>query len=62
VVHLIEENIEGAIEAQNTHYWVGLLRDSKIIRQQLSAFLITDCSELLKIIGAVIKTLKNPKS
>ena len=49
-------------EARETHYWLRLLRDSQIIEQQISTSLITDCNELLKIIGSIIKTLKNPHS
>ncbi|GAA5522561.1 four helix bundle protein [Aliifodinibius salicampi] len=36
--------------------------DSKIIEDQLSQSLINDCEELLKIIGSIIKTLKNSHS
>jgi four helix bundle protein len=49
-------------EARETHYWLRLLRDSQIINSQLSKSLILDCNELLKIIGSIIKTLKNPNS
>jgi four helix bundle protein len=49
-------------EARETHYWLRLLRDSQIIEQQISTSLITDCNELLKIIGSIIETLKNPHS
>lgn len=35
-------------EARETHYWLRLLRDSKIIGHQLSESLIKDCNELLK--------------
>ncbi len=46
-------------ETRETHYWLRLLRDSKIIENQLSQSLIKDCEELLKIIGSIIKTLKS---
>jgi len=49
-------------EARETHYWLRLLRDSKIIKPNLADSLLEDCTELLKIIGSIIKTLKNPHS
>jgi len=49
-------------EARETHYWLRLLRDSKIITRNLADSLLEDCTELLKIIGSIIKTLKNPHS
>lgn len=49
-------------EARETHYWLRLLRDSKIIDINLSESMLDDCDELLKIIGSIIKTLKNPHS
>jgi four helix bundle protein len=49
-------------EARETHYWLRLLRDAQIISHQLSESMINDCNELLKIIGSIIKTLKNPNS
>lgn len=49
-------------EARETHYWLRLLRDSNIIEEKLSESLLKDCNELLKIIGTIIKTLKNPHS
>jgi len=49
-------------EARETHYWLRLLRDSQIIDQKLSQSMLKDCDELLKIIGSILKTLKNPNS
>lgn len=49
-------------EARETHYWLRLLSDSNIIEEKLSISLLEDCDELLKIIGSIIKTLKNPHS
>lgn len=49
-------------EARETHYWLRLIRDVEIIENKLSQSLIQDCEELLKIIGSIIKTLKNPNS
>jgi four helix bundle protein len=49
-------------ETRETHYWLRLLRDSKIIEDQFSQSLIKDCEELLKIIVSILKTLKNSHS
>jgi len=49
-------------ETREPHFWLRLLRDSNIIEDQLSQSLIKDCEELLKIIGSIIKTLKNSHS
>lgn len=49
-------------EARESHYWLRLLRDSEILEKRLAESLITDCEEILKIIGSIIKTLKNPNS
>lgn len=49
-------------EARETHYWIRLLRDSEIIGKNLSDSLLKDCTELLKIIGSIIRTLKNLNS
>lgn len=45
-------------EARETHFWLRLLRDSEYIEKNLAKSLITDCDEILKIIGSIIKTLK----
>ena len=49
-------------EARETKYWLRLMRDSKVIDKKLSLSLLKDCEELLKIIGSILKTLKNPNS
>ena|SRR5699024_288709 len=49
-------------EARETHYWLRLLRDAQIINKKLAKSMLQDCEELLKIIGSIIKTLKNPNS
>ena len=45
-------------EARESHYWLRLLKDTQIIEFQLGESLINDCEELLKIIGSILKTLK----
>jgi four helix bundle protein len=45
-------------EARETMYWLRLLKDSDILSEKESDSLMTDCDELLKIIGTIIKTMK----
>ena len=44
-------------EARETHYWIRLLRDSKYIDPKLAESLLNDLDEILKIIGAILKTV-----
>ena len=45
-------------EARETNYWLRLLRDSNFLDGKLAESLLTDCNELLKIMGAIQKTIK----
>ena len=45
-------------EARETHYWLRLLRDSRILTPQQVNPIISDCNELLKLSGSIIKTIK----
>jgi four helix bundle protein len=44
-------------EARESQYWLRLLRDSGFIEGDSAASLLSDCDELLKIIGSTLKTL-----
>ncbi|MEA3495194.1 MAG: four helix bundle protein [Bacteroidota bacterium] len=44
-------------EARETHYWLRLLKDSDYIEAKLADSLIADVEEILKILGAILKTL-----
>ena len=44
-------------EARETHYWIRLLRDSGYIDSKLASSLLNDLDEILKIIGAILKTV-----
>jgi four helix bundle protein len=44
-------------EARETHYWIRLLRDSDYIDSKLASSLLTDIDEILRIIGAILKTV-----
>lgn len=46
-------------EARESHYWLRLLRDSRLILEHDAEELINDCEELLRIIGAIQKTIKD---
>lgn len=45
-------------ESFETHCWIRLLRDSKLINSNLAASLLSDCQELQKLLTASIKTAK----
>jgi len=49
-------------EARETHYWLRLLTDSGNLEKKLSESLLSDCEELLKILGSIIKTIKSQHS
>jgi four helix bundle protein len=43
-------------EARETHYWLRLLRDSKIVPESKIAPLETESLELIRILTAIVKT------
>lgn len=45
-------------EARETHYWLRLLRDSKLIDSEDAKNLLQECEELQKIITSILKTSK----
>lgn len=45
-------------EANETHYWVMLLRDSELIDLKLANSFLTDCEEIQKLLNSSIKTAK----
>jgi four helix bundle protein len=46
-------------EAQETHYWFSLLKDTKYITPKMFDSIDGDCAELIKMLTASIKTMKN---
>jgi four helix bundle protein len=46
-------------EARETNYWIRLLEKSDYITAKEACSLLTDCEELLRIIGAIQKSSKN---
>ena len=49
----------GLKEANETAYWLSLLKDTDYIRQDEFLSISVDCTELIKILTASIKTAKN---
>lgn len=45
-------------ETRETHYWLRLLHDSGLLTADQFTSIITDCDELLKIIGSICKTTR----
>ncbi|HET7152164.1 MAG TPA: four helix bundle protein [Candidatus Kapabacteria bacterium] len=46
-------------EANETGYWLSLLNETKFIEDKLYASLKHDCDELISMLVATVKTLKN---
>ena len=44
-------------EARETHYWIRLFKDSGLIEQKLANSLLADVEEIMKILGAILKTV-----
>ncbi|MBK8981664.1 MAG: four helix bundle protein [Ignavibacteria bacterium] len=49
-------------EARETKYWLRLLHDTNIIDSNVYSSMEEDCEELLKIIGSILKTIRNQNS
>ena len=49
-------------EAVETEYWLSLLRDSGYLTQKQAESILGDCSELIRILVAIVKTTKKSKS
>jgi len=46
-------------EARETRYWLRLLKDSDSLEKRLAESLLIDCEEILRILGSILKTIKN---
>ena len=44
-------------EARETRYWLRLLKDSGYIEEKLANSLMADIEEILRILGAILKTV-----
>jgi four helix bundle protein len=45
-------------EARETKFWLRLLRDTNYLTEKEANAIIVDCDEILKIITAIINTMK----
>ena len=46
-------------EARESSYWLKVLKESGMIEYEILDKPISDCEEILKIIGSILKTLRN---
>ena len=47
-------------ETRETKFWLRLLRDSNLLESKIANSLLADCEELIKILSAILNTLKRP--
>ena len=45
-------------ESRETHYWIRLMRDTKILTKEQATSILTDCEELKKILYAITHSKK----
>ena len=45
-------------EARETNYWLRIIRDTQFIDHKIAESLLSDNEELLKLIGTILKTIK----
>lgn len=45
-------------EARESHYWLRLLRDTNYLSSEDAGSFISDCEEILRIIGSIIKAME----
>ncbi len=45
-------------EMRETRFWIRLLKDTEYLTEAQASSILTDCEELLKIAGTIIKTMK----
>ena len=48
-------------EASETEFWIELLRDTNFITEQQANSMLTDCTELIKLLMTIIKTSQGKK-
>jgi four helix bundle protein len=48
-------------EANETEYWLNLIKDSDYIDKKMFDSLVNDCKELIALLTAIIKTTKSKK-
>ena len=45
-------------EADETQYWLELLKETDYISEKAADSLIADCEEIIRLIAAIVKTMK----
>ena len=45
-------------EARETHFWIRLLQDADILDKKITEKVLNDCTELLKLLTSILKTLQ----
>lgn len=45
-------------EAREAGYWLRLLRDSEILENRHADSMLSDCEEIIKLSGSIIKTMR----
>ncbi len=48
-------------EANETQYWIRLLRDSEFLDEKSSESILSDCDELIRILTCILNTSKTKK-
>ncbi len=46
-------------EARETHYWLRLIQDSKVLGPSMISPMLNDADELLRILTSIVKTSQN---
>jgi four helix bundle protein len=46
-------------EARESRYWLNLVKESGICQNEKITTLTRDCDEILRILGSILKTLRN---
>ena len=46
-------------EAKETHFWIRLLRDTSYINDDKANKMLSQLTEILKLLGAILKTMRN---
>ena len=49
-------------EARETSYWIRLLRDTDWLENEVAQSLLNDLEELLKLMGAALRTMRNQRN
>jgi four helix bundle protein len=49
-------------EARETHYWLQLIQDSKVLSPDIVSPMLKDADELVRMLTAIVKTTQNGTS